>query len=1239
MCARLALIALVVVSISTAQPPLGAAAEPESKWVAATPDEMVDLSLRAALRDGPDALARTVLIASFEEEAEAGKALAALEKLGKSSARVAGDARWIARMITPEVNAPWRGLDKVPHDDTASPLVRTFAILGPFEDTGGGLARTEGPDHSTHRWSNADYSWGVYAVRTQRSITTSVTARGLPLDLYVHPRRESCTYLGTAVTVPTAMPIVVHVAAAGSLRVSWDHAGVLLDEASHRSAIVDRAAVRIEATAGTHLLGMKVCSGAQGDAGRVRVRFAKDDGADLPLATSSDPATLDAAHAALKKGAVIRYKRLSTPLEKTVDGEAPSPEQALAAAVVLRLAGTDDQRSTRAPGLLDTLAGKPGVATDQLALAGFLAPSVANQSGWLTQAIERAQAHDPSTAAFAQRSLVSLRLEGDAIDLAKATADRPPLKSASDPHARWLRARLWSELGTSGLAQKARTELEAIVKAQGSKTPLTVWRSLARASAHTAERLGALEHLAQGTTGDRGPTYVAAHAFVGATTLEQVALREVLHQPRVSNVIRLGTMLHDAGRYASAKALLTLATRLAPNRADAFHSLARTLRAMSPTQKADAATLALYERAAELEPSDARLQAELRFRRGDKSQEADAGEDAQYIVDAKVFLARAKAKPAPATGLFARQLHWRRVVRMLPDKRVSQMMHYAREIIVPPRTEGERFERLPGGYGSELLVARVHKKNGAVVAPEEQDAAGPMVRWPPLERGDVVEIAVRNWTPGPVGRRGDAPFYFADYVGSVDTNPILYNDVVIDAPVGSPLAFDVIGGKADEHKTKKANGRTIDHLIWNDPPSIADEPFSPSVSELMPMVVGSIYPSWEAFLTWYQGAVEGFTAPDEQIKRMAEEITADKKTRAEKVNALFNFVADDIRYVNYQSGEWWLPNRPQHLLARRQGDCDDKAMLLISLLKAVGVDATEVLIQTRHTAQRRVMQSQKVAIPMFDHGIVYLPDESGEGGRFLDATSPESRIGPLPAMDSGAMAVLVKSGQAIQLTASAPPTDHGVTSTWTMKLAADGSGTLTAKEVHVGDMAFRLRTHLKEEDTRPQWVENNLVSDAFPGLTMEPKVAFDPTLAGGAATVDYGATTSSMARREGADLVVAVAPPRPITMILAPLVTRTLPVELPPSIAPTHRKTVVELIAPPTHVFATLPPDGDADGGPFGKASLVFELSKDSKKVTIRRDVTFSQWRVSVSEYAAWRSWLQKIDGLLQRTVRLTPKK
>src|SRR5262249_9214843 len=155
--------------------------------------------------------------------------------------------------------------------------------------------------------------------------------------------------------------------------------------------------------------------------------------------------------------------------------------------------------------------------------------------------------------------------------------------------------------------------------------------------------------------------------------------------------------------------------------------------------------------------------------------------------------------------------------------------------------------------------------------------------------------------------------------------------------------------------------------------------------------------------------------------------TRGKTTREDKVRAIFEYVADDIRYVNYQSGEWWLPNRPQQLLARRQGDCDDKAILLITLLKSAGIEATEVLTQTRYTAQPSVLQSTKAAIPLFDHGIAYLPGTGGAPGLWLDATSPESRLGPVPSMDARTLALFVSQGAPEMVkTPASSPDDHGV---------------------------------------------------------------------------------------------------------------------------------------------------------------------------------------------------------------------
>src|SRR5262249_14257919 len=224
--------------------------------------------------------------------------------------------------------------------------------------------------------------------------------------------------------------------------------------------------------------------------------------------------------------------------------------------------------------------------------------------------------------------------------------------------------------------------------------------------------------------------------------------------------------------------------------------------------------------------------------------------------------------------------------------------------------------------------------------------------------------------------------------------------------------------------------------------------------------------AWNAFPPWYSEAVRGFTEPDAQVRELAARLTKGKNTREDKLRALFEFVADDIRYVNYVSGEWWLPNRPQQLLARREGDCDDKAILLITLLRSVGIDAQEVMVQTRLTGQPSVVQAKNVAVPMFDHGIAFLPGPNG--GQYLDATSPQSRLGPIPSMDARAVAFRMDGpAEIVQLPASSPD-DHGSDVNWTLTLDTEGAGDLAGEERHSGDAAFWLRSNLSQAEARQQ---------------------------------------------------------------------------------------------------------------------------------------------------------------------------
>ena len=1257
-----------------------------SRWTEATPDRMATLGIDRARAGGDDALAGLVIAASLDARVVPGDVVKMLANVSKSDSHVADDARMLGLELTPPpFGKPWEGWVKAsfdaPPDRTG--MVDTFAILGPFQDAGGGgVKRKEGPEleGQTFTDAKATYSWGVYEVAWRRTLPESSTAEGVPLDLYIAPRQEACTYLASKITFAAGVkgPVTAHVASTGSVRLIWDGASVGFDEDVHQRALFDRMAAKLQPEEGNHLLAVKVCSGTQSDDGRVRVRFTDDTGKPLAVQASSDlsgipadratsndegvalgppkaapgkgtPPPAPAKPAAPKKG-VAKFERVRTALEDALDvGSAPSRQDALEAAVVRTLAGADDLRSPRAPGLLDRVARDPATTPDELALAGWLSGFGANRSGWLNQARERAQGgNDKLTEAFAQRRIAEAQVATGRDDWALATEEVEPFKSATDVEARVMRVQARLHVtGSTALASMQEIDLQ-----EKQQLPLFALRLLSSLASQKPElSLALTRRIASISSSGRSPAFARAAGIEGAASVERAAAQILASQTTASQLTSLGRELLRLGRDQWAREVLYTATKLSPNSGDAFDALAGAREAViqdeknagKPATDDPAFAEKAERRALALRPTDTRQKDEIAFRTatetpGQKPADKDkaAQDDEKYLVAGSVILDRAKANPAKVGEVFERQLHFMRIVTYHPDKRVSQLIHYAREIVVEPRTDDELYEReLPvEGDEAELVFARLYHKDGTVSQPDEQSSGGnPYVKWPELKRGDIVEVAVRSWTSGPVGRRGDAPFYFIDYVGSTETKPVLFNEVIVDSPTDSPLAVDVVNGKAERVEDTSDNGRKVVKLIWEHPPSVPDEPMAPKPTEVLPIVVGSTYKGWDEFREWYRAAIQGFSDPDDEIRQLAADLTKGKTSQKDKLDAIFNFVADDIRYVNYVSSEQWLPNRPQQLLARRQGDCDDKATLLISLLRAIGVEATPVLVQTRLTAMPSVLASTKVAVPMFDHGIAFLPGKNGQPGTWLDATSPQSRIGPLPSMDARARALFIFQGDAkIIETPPSSPDENGSDIKWTVKLSPKGSADIIGKEKHVGDWAFELRNFLIEKDARAQWVEGYLGS-RLPTVALSGEVDYSPD----AGTLGYTVHSDGYARREGEELVVTIAGSGSYTSSYAPLIKRTLPVSLPPNAAPSHQTRTVTVTAPDGFQFAELPPDGEQKGGSFGSAKITFKQNGDKRSVEIVSSMIFDKSIIPVSEYAAFRQWLQSVDGMMRSQVRLVP--
>lgn len=136
-------------------------------------------------------------------------------------------------------------------------------------------------------------------------------------------------------------------------------------------------------------------------------------------------------------------------------------------------------------------------------------------------------------------------------------------------------------------------------------------------------------------------------------------------------------------------------------------------------------------------------------------------------------------------------------------------------------------------------------------------------------------------------------------------------------------------------------------------------------------------------------------------RRLANELVRELKLdRADAEGSLLRavaFVQGDIRYTALDMGQnSHAPNRPESTVARRFGDCKDKAVLLVALLAEAGIAADPILV---HTDLRDGVKLRLPSALAFNHVVVRA--RLADGMRWVDATRDREvgRIGdrdPMP---------------------------------------------------------------------------------------------------------------------------------------------------------------------------------------------------------------------------------------------------
>jgi Flp pilus assembly protein TadD/transglutaminase-like putative cysteine protease len=408
-----------------------------------------------------------------------------------------------------------------------------------------------------------------------------------------------------------------------------------------------------------------------------------------------------------------------------------------------------------------------------------------------------------------------------------------------------------------------------------------------------------------------------------------------------------------------------------------------------------------------------------------------------------------------------------------------------REVYVRVKTQSEAgvqyWGQLALGYTAatermDIQFVRVRKADGTVVtAPADsvQDLTSPVQREAPvytdfrqkhvtvpsLRPGETLEFSAVTTVHTPVA----AGHFWLEYDFQKESI-ILSEQLEVDvpssrtlnlktAPDATPAMTDANGrrvyrwssshttDKATEDKEKKEKD---DHAKDADS---EDEPKRAAVRL-------TTFQGWDEVGRWYSALEKGPRTPTPDVRRKAAELTAGKTTDMEKVEALYDFVAPNFRYVSISLGTGrFQPRAAADVLRDQYGDCKDKHTLLASLLESIGVPVSTVLIHSQ------VKVDPDFASPsQFDHAITRAV--VGKEPVWLDVTTEVAPFRLLSINLRKKQALVVSTGEAAHLeeTPADPPMMNSQIQQVDVKLGDLGKLSGRIKFTMRGDMELLMRT-------------------------------------------------------------------------------------------------------------------------------------------------------------------------------------
>ncbi len=218
----------------------------------------------------------------------------------------------------------------------------------------------------------------------------------------------------------------------------------------------------------------------------------------------------------------------------------------------------------------------------------------------------------------------------------------------------------------------------------------------------------------------------------------------------------------------------------------------------------------------------------------------------------------------------------------------------------------------------------------------------------------------------------------------IGNNPIFGEDKYLFIPLAALNPIDLFTVRVFYSKEKDYSYKCVDcdslkitdeiidnyrniEISYSNLKPIKLEDNIPSWLTPYPYFTLSSYKSWKDVNEWAQNVFSLANKPE--LDDVYEEVFSGNETTEQKISKLIDYVQDDIRYMGIESGIGSIkPFSPEQVVKQRFGDCKDKSLLLVWLLKNIGIEkAYPALVNT--VTQSEVDKSL-VSNQIFNHCIV-----------------------------------------------------------------------------------------------------------------------------------------------------------------------------------------------------------------------------------------------------------------------------